>query len=272
MSNHIFYGGHETSVFRITKLSGLLACLLWLVHFGALGKPEAPKKIIVLAQSVAMSNNHLKKAYETHGHEVVVTFLNSSTRLDEKRGLIYSKGRCFAIKDFDLAYFRTWGQEEARNLAHAWQPVFERHGVPCVEPLQTKLYSHNKHTMMRLFYANGVPMPKTLIARVGTPIGACIAMIKQQFDHMMVIKGEGSGGKNLSFMDVNDEQKLRKVLANYSVDARIGPKPLVLQQYVPRRTKLVFLIIIGSWLWGVKLLRRCDTRQAVSRFMPLIEH
>ena len=197
MSNHIFYGGHETSVFRSIKLSRLIACLLWLIHFGALGKPEAPKKSIV------------------------------------------------------LAYFRTWGQEEARNLAHAWQPVFERHGVPCVEPLQTKLYSHNKHTMMRLFYANGVPMPKTLIARVGTPIGACIAMIKQKFDHRVVIKGEGSGGKNLDFMNVDNEQKLRKVLANYLVNARIGPKPLVLQQYVPSKNQAGFsyhyrILVVGG--------------------------
>ena len=143
MDDQTFYIRPRVSLFRI-KLSGFIVCLLLLAHFSALGKSEAPKKIIVFAQSQTNDNLHLKKAYEARGHEVVSAFLGSSIRGDEKVGRIYLGKRSYAIKYFDLAYFRTWGKEEARRLTHAWQPVFERHGVPCVDPLQAKLYTHNK--------------------------------------------------------------------------------------------------------------------------------
>ena len=81
-------------------------------------------------------------------------------------------------------------------------------------------------------------------------------MIKQHFDHMVVIKGEGSGGRNLSFINVVDGQKLRKVLlTNYLVGARVGPKPLVLQQYISSKNKAGFsyhyrILVVGSEIIG----------------------
>jgi glutathione synthase/RimK-type ligase-like ATP-grasp enzyme len=228
------------SIFKISP-SGLIACLLWLVYFSALGDPRAPKRVIILSQSESDSSVQLEETYAAYGHEVVSAFLDSSTRIDEKRGFIYLRGRRYSIKDFDLAYFRTWGKAKARDLAYAWQSAFEHHGVPCVDPLRAKRYANNKHSMMQLFCTNRIPMPKTLIVRVGTPIDTCLSMIKQNFDHMVVITGEGSGGKNLSFINVDDEQKLRKaLLTSYLVGARVGPKPLVLQQYISSKDQAGF--------------------------------
>ena len=252
MRNQIFTSGIAWFVFRM-KLSRFIACFLFLVHSDVLGRSsEVPKKVIVFAQAETNDNIHLKEAYETHGHKVVSAFLDSSTCVDEKRGRIYLGKRSYPIKDFDLAYFRTWGKEEARHLVHTWQPVFERWGVPCVDPLQAKLYTHNKYTMMRLFCANKIPMPKTLIVRIGTPIDICLAMIRQQFEQMVVIKGEGSGGRNLSFIHLDDEQALRKeLLSNYLTDGHVGPKPLVLQQYVSSKNSAGFsyhyrILVIGG--------------------------
>ena len=246
------------SVFRI-KPSGLIACLLWLVHFSALGEPGAPKRIIILSQSESDSSIQLEKTYAAYGHEVVSAFLDSSTRIDEKKSFIYFRGRRYTIKDFDLAYFRTWGNAKARDLAYAWQSAFERHGVPCVDPLRAKRYANNRYDMMQLFYTNRIPAPKTLIVRVGTPVDTCLSMIKQNFDHMVVIKGEGSGGKNLSFVNVVDEQKLRKVLlTSYLIDARVGPNPLVLQQYISSKDQAGFsyhyriLVAGGEIIWTMR--------------------
>ncbi len=239
------------SVFRI-KPSGLLACLLWLVYFSALGEPRAPKRIIIFSQSESDSSIQLGKTYAAYGHEVVSALLDSSTRIDEKRGFIYLRGRRYSIKDFDLAYFRTWGNAKARDLAYAWQSAFERHGVPCVDPLRAKHYANNRYDMMQLFFTNGIPTPKTLVVGVGTPVDTCLSMIQQNFDHMVVIKGEGSGGKNLSFINVGDAQKLRKVLlTSYLVDARVGPNPLVLQQYISSKDQAGFsyhyrILVVGG--------------------------
>jgi glutathione synthase/RimK-type ligase-like ATP-grasp enzyme len=246
------------SVFRI-KPSGLIACLLWLVYFSALGEPGAPKRIIIFSQSKSGSSIQLEKTYAAYGHEVFSAFLDSSTRIDEKKGFIYFKGRRYSIKDFDLAYFRTWGKAKARDLAYAWQSAFERHGVPCVDPLRAKHYANNRYDMMQLFYTNRIPTPKTLIVRVGTPVDTCLSMIKQNFDHMVVIKGEGSGGRNHSFINVDDEQKLREVLlTNYLVGARVDSKPLVLQQYISSKNKAGFsyhyriLIVGGEIIWTMR--------------------
>ncbi len=243
------------SVSRI-KPSRLIAFLLWLVCFSALGEPGAPKRVIIFSQSKSDSSIQLEKTYAAYGHEVVSAFLDSSTRIDEKRGLIYLRGGRYSIKDFDLAYFRTWGKAKARDLAYAWQSAFERHGVPCVDPLRAKRYANNRYDMMQLFDTHRIPTPKTLIVEVGTPIDACLSMIKQNFDHMVVIKGEGSGGRNLSFIHVDDGQKLRKVLlTNYLVGARVGPKPLVLQQYISSKNKAGFsyhyrILVVGSEIIG----------------------
>ncbi|XWN34841.1 MAG: hypothetical protein ROO73_04535 [Roseivirga sp.] len=207
--------------------------LFLIIQFGALGKAEASRKVIILAQAEAKCNAHLKEAYERQGYEATIALLDSSTQIDKETGQVRIQKTTYALRYFDLAYFRTWGEEHARSLAHKWQPIFEHCGVPCMDPLQAKLYTHNKHTMMRLFQENNVPMPKTLIVRVGTPIDDCIKIIREHFANKVVIKGEGSGGKSLSFINVKDEDQLRKtILEHYTNNARIDPKPLVLQQYV----------------------------------------
>ena len=107
-----------------------------------------------------------------------------------------------------------------------------------MEPLQAKLYNYNKHTMMRLFQENNVPMPKTIVVETGTSIDACIATIKEHFTDMVVIKGEGFGVKDLSFVSVEDETQLCQVLLEkYSVNNRVDPTPLVLQQHVPSKNQ-----------------------------------
>jgi glutathione synthase/RimK-type ligase-like ATP-grasp enzyme len=239
------------SVSRI-KPSRLIAFLLWLVCCSALGEPGAPKKVIIFSQSESDSSIQLERTYAAYGHDVFSAFLDSSTRIDEKRGFIYLRGERYSIKDFDLAYFRTWGDEKARDLAYAWQSAFERHGVPCVDPLRAKRYANNRYDMMQLFSTNRIPTPKTLIVEVGTPVDTCLSMIKQHFDHMVVIKGEGCGGKNLSFIHVDDEGRLRKVLlTNYLIGARVGPTPLVLQQYISSKDQAGFsyhyrILVVGG--------------------------
>ncbi len=184
--------------------------------------------------------------------------LNASTQLDERRGLLITNKTSYLIKDFDLAYFRTWGQEAARNLAHAWQLILEQHGVPCVDPLRAKLYNHNKHTMMRLFQENKVPMPHTVVVDKGTSIDTCIQTIKEHFTDRVVIKGEGCGGKNLQFIKVEDETQLRQVLLeNYTLNERVGPKPLVLQQYIPSKNQAGYMyhyriLVVGGEIVAAK--------------------
>lgn len=219
-------------------LAGLLVCLFLLTQSNAFARPITSKRILILSQAESPSSNYLKRAYETYGHQVTMVLLNASTQLNEEKGMIATNKTSYQISDFDLAYFRTWGQEAARNLAHRWQPILEKHGVPCVDPLASKLYNHNKHTMMRLFQDNKVPMPHTVIIDNGISVDTCIQTIKKQFKDMVVLKGEGCGGKNIQFIKVTDEAQLRSVLLKkYAIGQQIGPIPLVLQQYVPSKNQ-----------------------------------
>lgn len=215
---------------------GLFIFLLFLPPFGALGKTEEGKKVMILSQASSHSNTYLKRGYEKRGHKVVIVFLNTSTRLDASKGTLTTGEASYALQDFDLAYFRTWGNEQARGLAHAWQPIFEKWGVPCMDPLKAKLCNDNKHIMMRLFQEHHIPMPKTVIIEAGTSIEACLKTIKAHFTDLVVIKGEGSGGKGVSFVPTQDEKQLRKtLLAKYTRSDQLALKPLVLQQYVPSK-------------------------------------
>jgi len=232
--------------------------LLLFIPFSAFSKAETPRKVMLLSQTESGSNAYLKKAYEAHGHEVVIGLLDPSTQIDEKSDRIVIRNHRYAISDFDLAYFRTWGDASARHLAHAWQAVFERLGVPCIDPLQAKLYNNNKYTMMQLFQENDVPMPKTLVAEVGTSVEACIEMIQAHFKEMVVIKGEGSGGKNVRFVRIEEDKQLREVLrTHHAAQGAIGPTPLVLQQYVHSKDSAGFsfhyrILVVGEEVVAVR--------------------
>ena len=68
---------------------------------------------------------------------------------------------------------------------------------------------------------------------------------------MVVIKGEGSGGKNLGFINVDDEQELRYVKYYWPIIWQmlaLVPNRLYYSSMFLARTKLVFLIIAESWL------------------------
>ncbi|XWN34842.1 MAG: ATP-grasp domain-containing protein [Roseivirga sp.] len=231
---------------------------LFLIQFSAFGNAETPRKIIILSQTESGSNAYLKKAYEAQGHEVVIGLLDRSTQVDEKSGSIVIRDNRYALSDFDLAYFRTWGNANARNTAHTWQAVFEQLGIPCIDPLQAKLYNNNKHTMMRLFQENDVPMPKTLVVDVGTSIEACIEMIQAHFKDMVVIKGEGSGGKNVRFVRIEEERRLCEVLrTHHTTQGAVGPTPLVLQQYVDSKNTAGFsfhyrILVVGEEVVAVR--------------------
>ena len=206
----------------------LFLCII--VTISSLAAHATQKNVVIFSQSVSKSDDALISVYEELGHKVKLMYYDQTHIIGNE---IHNHNNIYRIDQFDIAYFRTWGCPKSRALAHQWIPIIEKNGVTIIDSLQALLYNHNKHAMMRLFINNDIPIPKTLIVQ-RLNIDALVAKISQVFKDKIVVKGDSCGGKDVIFIEIDNDNQLRKELLKISDNQKIKP-PFVIQQYIPSK-------------------------------------
>jgi len=142
-----------------------------------------------------------------------------------------NSGEQFHFSEFSFSYGRTWGETNARLKLHKWVAAFQTEGVTSLDPLNGILANDKKERMMPLFAEAGIPIPKTLVFTTGTHVTQVLNSISEQFACHVVIKADGSGGKNISFVHTSDKESVASTVRKYSVDELLS-QALLCQQYI----------------------------------------
>ena len=203
---------------------------------GSAGAPAYAIRGALLSQNESESNDVLIGYFRRFNIGVDCFHLFDDILVPERRLILSPRlGRSFSMNAYQFCYGRTWGDSAAKARLHSWLRTFADLGIPALDPLIGVQNNDDKIQMVRVFERAGIPTPATIILNKRSGVDDAIRKIRQGFRGDVVVKANGSGGRDVHFVSATREaQGLRAAIERYTVNGMLN-EGLIVQQYVPSK-------------------------------------